>query len=361
MAYNKLQSYHIDMAQYLKPPAHPKLLLTKIVFYGTASGISTGFVPAWLYSMLTDQYKYLIYAFCLLFGLFIMHSLYVKIAFQMRFTIRGETEKIKNNVFGQRVIRASALICCVITTYAGLQKFLNIDNAGEIALEKTKTKVEQLEIQRNKRVAEFDSTIAFYESIGRVTYYAQPERRRRDAYVDSMNAVIALNESRVNYATIERAEMTDYTAAIRYFSFGIEFVYVLIIIMIGLVWYYIIDECFVTESQVYSAFVYATALQTAENKINQSSTDAVNPASTNPSTVNVDGKNDYTAGKEEKIRQIIDRIKNGDVAILRIADMLNTTKLSYKEIGALESIRCSDTWVGFVQEALRRLGENERQ
>lgn len=361
MPHHRLNVEDFDIAQYLEPPAHPYILITKIFFYGTASGISTGFVPAWLYSMLTTDYQYIIYGVCLVFGLFIMHSLYVKIAFQIRFAIRGETEKIKNNVLGQRVIRASALICGVITTFAGMQKFLNVNTAETAIIQDTAQKIEQLETEKNNRVAEYNNTIAFYESIGRVTYYAQPERQRRDAYVDSMNALINMLNNDVNFARVEMAGQTDYTQAIRYFSFGIEFLYVFMIIGIGLVWYFIIDESFVTESQAYSAYVYATMLKNQQNRINQASTDTVNQTSTNAPTVNVDGKTDYIAGKEEKIRQIVERIKNGDVAILRIADMLNTSALSYKEIGALESIGCSDTWVGYVQEALRRLGRNERQ
>ena len=364
MAYQKLMDYHFDLADYLKPPSPPGLLLTKLFVFGAASGLANGFVGYGIYSAFSDNLLiFMGFVFSLL-GLFMQHTLYNNVAKIARKNMRrGEDNQLSINSTENVIIRSINVFCAIMTIFTAMQVAGNKIEWKQQQAQTIAAEINDISTEKDSTLARFDRNIKRYQELDKITYYAIPEQMRRQAYLDSINQVI--NQKSTQYASLRTnlVNTKDYTGVFKFLSGGIQWLSIIFTLIAGSLFYVVIDSGYVSDAETYSQYSCAKNLEEKENKLNNNgASDTVRPAAPNDPP-----ENNFETDREKKLRNIMQRIRDGNPKdnTVVIAKYLNNSRKTYDEISeALKhdlGVSKSTSWIGDVQEALKRMGENVRK
>ena len=362
MAYQKLMDYHFDLADYLSPPSHPKLLLFKLLFFGFVSGMANGFVGFGIYAAFSNNYLVFMFIVFSLLGLAMQHSLYNNVAKIARKNMRRSDEnQISINSIDNIIIRSINVFCALMTVFTAMQVFGDKIEWQRQQAATISTEIREISVEKDSTIARYDRRIKRYQQLDMITYYAIPEENRRQAYLDSVNRVISQHNTQLASITRNIAETKDYTKVFRFLSGGVDWLAIILTLIVGALFYVVIDSGYVSDAESYSQYSCAVKLNHRDEEINSAS-NTVRPAAQNDPP-----ENNFETDREKKLQKIIERIQIGDPAdnAVVIAKYLNGSRKTYDEISeALKhdlGVSKSTSWIGDVQEALKRMGKNVRK
>ena len=364
MAYQKLMDYHFDLADYLSPPSPPALLIAKLFVFGAASGLANGFVGYGIYSAFSDQFLIFMGIVFSLLGLFMQHTLYNNVAKISRKNMRrSEENQLSINSTENKIIRSINVFCAIMTIFTAMQVAGNKIEWKRQQAQSIEAEIKDISTEKDSTLARYDRNIRRYQELDKITYYAIPEEMRRRAYLDSINQVI--NQKSTQYASLTNnlANTKDYTGVFKFLSGGVQWLSIIFTLIAGSLFYVVIDSGFVSDAETYSQYSCAKNLEEKEATLNSNNaSNTVRPAAQNDPP-----ENNFETDREKKLQKIMERIRIGDPAdnAVVIAKYLNGSRKTYDEISeALKhdlGVSKSTSWIGDVQEALKRMGKNVRK
>ena len=366
MSYQKVQPYHIDMADHLNPPSPIKLVAFKVWTLGTFSGIgnaAAGFILFAAFMRSLDWWVYVlaIVAF-LLIGLMVQHTLYDNYALTSRKNMKlPDDRQLSYHTFENVSIRGLNIFCAVVLSYLLIIVIANSVELKEKQAMEIEQEIKYQQSVRDTLAAQYDRKIREYTEMKRIKYYANVEESKKMAMLDSMQTEITGYKTQLASVRNSLATSINYLEVFEFLSFGVKAIAILLSLIAGGFYASIIDSGFCGAAIVYSNYKYATGLKQIESDVNRNN-DTVRPAAPNDPP-----ENNFETDREKKLRNIMQRIRDGnpkDNAVV-IAKYLNNSRKTYDEISeALKhdlGVSKSTSWIGDVQEALKRMGENVRK
>lgn len=365
MAWEKIQPYHQEMADYLNPPSPISFVITKIWTLGIFSGIGNAIAGFLLYAAFVDNAPWWDLSIAALvfgiIGMMVQHTLFDNLAIVSRKNVKLPPDKQLSIHTADNIgIRGLNIFCAVVLTYlaiTGLSKRVEMKKKQVVNIE------QEIEYQKSVRdtiAVQYDRKIKIYTDMAFIKNRANIEEVKKQAKLDSMQTII--NAQSVQLASMQKslAGSVDYLAVFKFLSFGIEAIAILLSLIAGAFYAAIIDSGFCGSAIVYSNYKYAKYLEKKETSINEKQEKQATAKADEPTVIIRD--------EEDKIGNIIKRLRarKPDDNVVLIAKYLLSTSLTYEQIGEKvakdigQSGSFSTSWVSDVNKALKRMGENAR-